>query len=234
MDWNIVQVVLWLIAGVVSFYFSIGNARVWTSIAVGFGLILIGELLPQALPFLPGANLPQVEAMGFIVGTISILVMSHGFQEYYVFSRTFEAEGSKVMVYVTTIGVIVCSFLFILINPEPVNDAAAGRHTLRSIEVVSLTCWTFLSLINIDLIRKIYLNVKDSPIGKGFIAFMLVFIFMFLWKGSELYIRVYDLDALADVFPFRYNLSLAVANVANILASLSVGGTFLYLARLLR
>ena len=36
------QVVLgffWLVAGCVSFYFSIGNARVWTSIAVGFFLI---------------------------------------------------------------------------------------------------------------------------------------------------------------------------------------------------
>jgi hypothetical protein len=234
MDWNIIQVVLWLIAGVVSFYFSIGNARVWTSIAVGFALILIGELLPQALPFLPGADIPQVEAMGFIIGTMSILVMSHGFQEYYVFSRTLEAEGSKAMVYIVTIGVIAGSLFFIMINPEPANDVATGRHTLRMIEVVTLTCWTFLALINIDLIRKIYLNVKDSPIGKGFIAFMLVFVFMFLWKGSELYIRIYDLDTLAEAYPFRYNLSLAVSNMANILASLSVGGTFLYLARLLR
>jgi len=154
--------------------------------------------------------------------------MSHGFQEYYVFSRTLEAEGSKVMVYVTTLVVLAASLVFIVINPAPELD------TLRMIEVVSLTNWVFLSLINIDLIRKIYINVKDSPIGKGFLAFMLVFIFMFFWKGSELYIRVYNLDLLAKNFPARYHLSITVSNVANILASLSVGGTFLYLARLLR
>jgi len=228
MDWSIIQLILWLVAGIVSFYFSIGNARVWTSIAVGFGLTLVGEMLLYARPFLPDADIPQFEAMGFIVETISILVMSHGFQEYYVFSRTLEAEGSKFMVYLSTIGVIAGSLVFILINPTPEFD------TLRLIEVVSLTNWVFLSLINIDLIRKIYTNVKDSPIGKGFLAFMLVFIFMFLWKGSELYIRVYELDILAKQFPFRYHLSVAVSNIANILASLSVGGTFLYLARLLR
>lgn len=228
MDWRIVQLILWLIAGMVSFYFSIGNARVWTSIAVGFGLTLVGEMLLYAVPFLPEANIPRLEAMGFIVETISILVMSHGFQEYYVFSRTLEAEGSKFMVYLSTIGVIGGSLVFILINPTP------EFNNLRLIEVVSLTNWVFLSLINIDLIRKIYTNVKDSPIGKGFLGFMLVFIFMFLWKGSELYIRVYDLDFLAKQFSFRYNLSVAVSNIANILASLSVGGTFLYLARLLR
>jgi len=228
MDWSIIQLILWLVAGIVSFYFSIGNARVWTSIAVGFGLTLVGEMLLYARPFLPDADIPQFEAMGFIVETISILVMSHGFQEYYVFSRTLEAEGSKFMVYLSTIGVIAGSLVFILINPTPEFD------NLRLIEVVSLTNWVFLSLINIDLIRKIYTNVKDSPIGKGFLAFMLVFIFMFLWKGSELYIRVYELDILAKQFPFRYHLSVAVSNIANILASLSVGGTFLYLARLLR
>lgn len=228
MDWNIVQLILWLVAGIVSLYFSIGNARVWTSIAVGFGLILVGEVVPHALPFLPGADIPQIEAMGLIVGTISILVLSHGFQEYYVFSRTLEAEGGKVMVYVGALGGIAVSLVFMMLNPPP------GPDTMRMIEIVSLTNWVFLSLINIDLIRKIYGNVKDSPVGKGFLAFMLVFICMFLWKGSELYIQVYHLDFLAEEFPFRYNLSLAVSNIANILASLSVGGTFLYLAKLLR
>ncbi|MDH3961021.1 MAG: hypothetical protein OET55_07090, partial [Desulfuromonadales bacterium] len=76
------QVVLgffWLVAGCVSFYFSIGNARVWTSIAVGFFLILVGEIIPGALPFLPGLNNPYVLAMGHIIGTLAILIMSHGF-----------------------------------------------------------------------------------------------------------------------------------------------------------
>ncbi len=230
MDWSLLQILFWLIAGAVSFYFSIGNARVWTSIAVGFFLILVGEVIPQAISFLPGADIPQVQAMAYIVGTISILVMSHGFQEYYVFSRTLELEGKKRFVYLTTLGVIGASLVFILINPVPTEK------TLRIIRIVENTNWVFLSLINIDLIRKIYINVKDSPIGKGFIAFMAVFVFIFLWKGSQLYIQVYDLDlpGMANLYPLRYQLSEVVGNIGNLLAGLSVGGTFLYLARLLR
>jgi len=228
MDWNVVQIVFWVIAGLVSFYFSIGNARVWTSIAVGFFLILVGEILPRAIPFLPGAGVPQVEAMAHIVGTIAILVMSHGFQEYYVFSRTFELEGSKLHVYLGTAAVIAGSLVFILVNPVP------SERTLGIIRIVENTNWVFLSLINIDLIRKIYCNVKDSPIAKGFLAFMAVFFFIFLWKGSELYIQVYDLKVLATDYPFRYNFSLLVNNLGNLLASVSVGATFIYLARLLR
>ena len=54
MELQSVLAIFWLIAGGLSFYFSIGNARVWTSIAVGFFLILLGEIIPGALPFLPG------------------------------------------------------------------------------------------------------------------------------------------------------------------------------------
>lgn len=228
MDWKVFQVVFWLIAGGVSFYFSIGNARVWTSISLGFFLILVGEILPEAIPFLPGAEIPYVAAMSQIVGTIAILVMSHGFQEYYVFSRTLELEGKKRFVYLMTAGVILASLAFILVNPAP------DERTLQVIRVVNNTGWVFLSLINIDLVRKIYLNVKDSPIARGFIAFMAVFFFIFLWKGSELYIQVYALHNLAEQYPLRYGISVAVSNIGNILASLSVGATFLYLARLLR
>ncbi|WP_432821271.1 hypothetical protein [Trichloromonas sp.] len=230
MDLSILQVVLWLIAGLVSFYFSIGNARVWTSISVGFFLILFGELLPRAMPFLPGAGDPRVEAMGYIIGTISILVMSHGFQEYYVFSRTLELEGNKLYVYLVTVGVVAASLVFILINPVPSED------TLRVIRIVGNTNWVFLSLINIDLIRKIYLNVKDSPISKGFLAFIAVFVCIFLWKGSELYIQVYSLDlpAVMDAFPVRYQISQVTNMIGNLFASLSVAGTFLYMAKLLR
>jgi hypothetical protein len=228
MDWQIAQITLWLIASLVSFYFSLGNARVWTSIAVGFFLVLFAEVLPSALPFLPGAELPHVEALGYIVGTIAILVMTHGFQEYYVFSRTLEFEGSKTLVYLGTLGVVAGSVIFLLINPEPTPT------TLRIIRIVGLTNWVFLSLINIDLIRKIYLNVRDTPIGKGFIAFILVFASIFLWKGSELYLEVYDLVNLADQYPFRYQLSIIVTNLGNLLASISVGATFLYLAKAMR
>ena len=220
--------VFWLIAGGVSFYFSIGNARVWTSIAVGFFLILIGEILPTALPFLPGLNDGYVLAMGHIVGTLSILIMSHGFQEYNVFTRTLDFEGSKLFVYLAVVGVIVASLVFLLINPEPTPEVR------RVIRIVENTNWVFLSLINIDLIRKIYINIKDTPISQGFIAFMVVFACIFLWKGSELYLDVYNLEAIKTSYPVRYQISSLCSLAGNFLASISVGATFLYLAKLLR
>ena len=223
------QVVLgffWLVAGCVSFYFSIGNARVWTSIAVGFFLILVGEIIPGALPFLPGLNNPYVLAMGHIIGTLAILIMSHGFQEYYVFTRTLDFEGSTLHVYLTVVGVIVASLVFLLINPTP------DEGVLRAIRIVENTNWAFLSLINIDLIRKIHLNVKDTPISNGFLAFMVVFACIFLWKGSQLYMDVFSLDTKQHLI--NYTISHYANLVGNLLASLSVGGTFLYLGKLLR
>lgn len=223
------QVVLgffWLVAGCVSFYFSIGNARVWTSIAVGFFLILVGEIIPGTLPFLPGLNNPYVLAMGHIIGTLAILIMSHGFQEYYVFTRTLDFEGSTLHVYLTVVGVIVASLVFLLINPTP------DEGVLRAIRIVENTNWAFLSLINIDLIRKIHLNVKDTPISNGFLAFMVVFACIFLWKGSQLYMDVFSLDTKQHLI--NYTISHYANLVGNLLASLSVGGTFLYLGKLLR
>ena len=225
---QVVLGVFWLIAGCVSFYFSIGNARVWTSIAVGFFLILVGEIIPGALPFLPGLNNPYVLAMGHIIGTLSILIMSHGFQEYYVFTRTLDSEGSKLHVYLAVVGVIGASLVFLLINPTP------DESVLRVIRIVENTNWVFLSLINIDLIRKIYLNVKDTPISNGFVAFMVVFACIFLWKGSQLYIDVFSLDQIKDAFPIRYEIAFWCKNLGNFFASLSVGATFLYLGKLLR
>jgi len=223
------QVVLgffWLVAGCVSFYFSVGNARVWTSIAVGFFLILVGEIIPGALPFLPGLNNPYVLAMGHIIGTLAILMMSYGFQEYYVFTRTLDFEGSKLHVYLTVVGVIVASLVFLLINPTP------DEGVLRVIRIVENTNWVFLSLINIDLIRKIHLNIKDTPISNGFLAFMVVFACIFLWKGSQLYMDVFSLDTKQHLI--NYTISHYANLVGNLLASLSVGGTFLYLGKLLR
>ena len=223
------QVVLgffWLVAGCVSFYFSVGNTRVWTSIAVGFFLILVGEIIPGALPFLPGLNNPYVLAMGHIIGTLAILMMSHGFQEYYVFTRTLDFEGSKLHVYLTVVGVIVAALVFLLINPTP------DEGVLRVIRIVENTNWVFLSLINIDLIRKIHLNIKDTPISNGFLAFMVVFACIFLWKGSQLYMDVFSLDTKQHLI--NYTISHYANLVGNLLASLSVGGTFLYLGKLLR
>ena len=223
------QVVLgffWLVAGCVSFYFSIGNARVWTSIAVGFFLILVGEIIPGALPFLPGLNNPYVLAMGHIIGTLAILMMSYGFQEYYVFTRTLDFEGSKLHVYLAVVGVIVAALVFLLINPTP------DEGVLRVIRIVENTNWVFLSLINIDLIRKIHLNIKDTPISNGILAFMVVFACIFLWKGSQLYMYVFSLDTKQHLI--NYTISHYANLVGNLLASLSVGGTFLYLGKLLR
>ncbi|MCM2266006.1 MAG: hypothetical protein NDI73_12535 [Desulfuromonadales bacterium] len=225
-QFHLVLAVFWLIAGGVAFYFSIGNARVWTSIAVGFFLILLGEIIPGALPILPGLDNPYILAMGHIIGTIAILVMSHGFQEYYVFTRTLDFEGSKLFVYLSVAGVIIASLVFLLINPAP------GPEVRRVIRIVENTNWVFLSLINIDLIRKIYLNVKDTPISKGFIAFMVVFACIFLWKGSQLYIDVYDLENKKDLI--NYTISYFTNLGGNLLASISVGATFIYLAKLLR
>jgi hypothetical protein len=223
---HVVLGVFWLIAGCVSFYFSIGNARVWTSIAVGFFLILVGEIIPGALPFLPGLNNPYVLAMGHIIGTLSILIMSHGFQEYYIFTRTLDSEGSKLHVYLAVVGVIGASLVFLLINPTP------DESVLRVIRIVENTNWVFLSLINIDLIRKIYLNIKDTPISNGFVAFMVVFACIFLWKGSQLYIDVFSLETKQHLI--NYTISHYTSLAGNLLASISVGGTFLYLGKLLR
>lgn len=228
MNLSLVQVGLWLIAGAVSFYFSLGNARVWTSICLGFFLILVGEIIPTAVPFLPGLDIPQVQAMGSIIGTIAIMVMTHGFMEYYVFSRTLELEGRRRFVYLGTGLVIAGSLLFVLVNPAP------SARTLEIISIIANANWVFLSLINIDMLRKIHRNVRETPIAKGFLAFMAVFLFIFLWKGSLLYMQVYDLNTLAADYPFRFQLSQLCANLGNLLASLSVGATFLYLARLLR
>ncbi len=225
---HVVLAVFWVIAGCVSFYFSIGNARVWTSIAVGFFLILLGEIIPGALPFLPGLNNPYVLAMGHIIGTISILVMSHGFQEYYVFTRTLDFEGNKAAVYFAVAGVVAASLVFLMINPEP------NAEVRRVIRIVENTNWVFLSLINIDLIRKIYTNIKDTPISNGFVAFIAVFACIFLWKGSQLYIDVFSLEQIKDSYPIRYEISFWCKNVGNFLASVTVGGTFLYLGKLLR
>ncbi len=228
MDWSTLQVVLWLIAGLVSFSFSLGNARVWTSITVGFFLILVAEVIPAAIPLLPGMEYPQIQALSYIFGTIAIMVITHGFQEYYLFSRTLEMDGEKISVYLGVLGVIIASIIFIVINPTP--DAA----TLRTINVVENSCWVFLALINIDMIRKIHQAISDSPISRGFIAFIAVFACIFLWKGSDLYIQVYHLSELTEQYPERYQLSNAVGLIGNALTSIGVGATFIYLARLLR
>ncbi|HEU0265059.1 MAG TPA: hypothetical protein VFR01_04965, partial [Geobacterales bacterium] len=110
--------------------------------------------------------------------------------------------------------------------------------------------WVFLSLVNLDMIRKIYLQVRESPIAHGFMAFAVVFFCIFLWKGSELYLQVYLWDkewfdivsfanmtgeaSDAQLYPDRIAFSQMVHQVAGLFSGLSVGATFIYLFRLLR
>jgi hypothetical protein len=234
---SFIQVICWLLAGVFSFYFSIGNARVWTSISLGFFLIFISQLYLLA----PWVDYTELEAIHYIIGTISIMVMTHGFLEYYVFSRTMEVGGSKMVVYLSILGIIVGSVVFVVINPSPTYVV------LRNIKMIENSTWVFLCIVNLELIRKIYLQIKGSAMSNGFVAFGIVFVFIFLWKGSELYLQVYSWDndwqvfltnvgvpSTVDDFRTRIAFSRAVSDYAGILSGLSVGSAFLYLYRLLR
>jgi hypothetical protein len=61
---------------------------------------------------------------------------------------------------------------------------------------------------------------------------MVVFAFIFLWKGSQLYIDLFSLDT--KQYLINYTISHYANLAGNLLASISVGGTFLYLGKLLR
>jgi len=237
---DLVQVLFWGIAGAISFYFSIGNARVWTSISIGFFLIF----LAQAYHLNPLAeSYPILEAFHYIISTVAIMVISHGFLEYYVFCRTFEISGNKLVVYVATLLVLIGSGVFLYINPLP------SAETIRNIHMIENAIWVFLSIMNLELIRKIYGAIKDSDISKGFIAFGIVFIFIFLWKGADLYLQIFQWDQdwqnilalMTDEssnnindFMERVQFSQEVSRYAGMLSSISVGTAFTYIYKLLR
>lgn len=235
---DLVQVIFWGLAGAISFYFSIGNARVWTSISIGFFLIFIS----QVYGINPWGHYQKLTAYHYIVGTIAIMTITHGFLEYYVFCRTFEISGNKLIVYLSTIGILVASAVFLIINPTP------SPNTIRNIKMVENSIWVFLCLMNIELIRKIYSAIKDSDISKGFIAFALVFVCIFLWKGAELYLQIYQWDKdwqdiiaimteeTTDIEEYigRVTFSQEVMRYAGILSSISVGGSFAYMYKLLK
>jgi len=234
---SLIQISCWLIAGLLSFYFSVGNARVWTSISMGFFLIFVSRLYLLA----PWADYPRLAAIHYIVGTVAIMIMTHGFLEYYVFSRTLEVSGSKRSVYLSIIGILIGSAVFVIINPIPTYVI------LRHIKMIENSTWLFLCIVNIELVRKIYLQIKGSPMANGFIAFGVVFLFIFLWKGAELYLQVYgwDMDWQAflttvgvpstdEEFRMRIGFSRAVRDLAGIFSGLSAALSFVYLYRLLR
>lgn len=237
-SFDLIQVVFWGLAGAVSFYFSIGNARVWTSISIGFFLIF----LEQAYAINPLAHYSKLTAFHYIIGTIAIMLITHGFLEYYVFCKTFEITGKKLYVYLSTLILLAFSGLFLIINPAP------GPGTIRNIKMIENAIWVFLCGMNLEILRKIFDSIKDSTISKGFVAFVFVFAFIFLWKGSELYLQVFlwdkdwqdilavmtDETSDIDMYPLRVQFSQAVSRYAGLCSGLSVGGTFIYIYRLLK
>ena len=235
---DLVQVLFWGLAGAISFYFSIGNARVWTSISIGFFLIFIS----QAYGINPWGHYQKLTAFHYIVGTVAIMTITHGFLEYYVFCRTFEISGNKLIVYLGTLAILALSAVFLLINPVP------SPNTLRNFRMVENAIWVFLCIMNIELVRKIYGAIKDSDISRGFIAFGIVFICILFWRGSDLYLQIFQwdrdwqdiitlmTDESTDIEEYmgRVLFFQEVSRYAGLLSGISVGGTFAYLYRLLK
>ena len=235
---DLVTVISWGVAGAISFYFSIGNARVWTSISIGFFLIF----LSQAYGINPWTHYQKLTAYHYIVGAAAIMTITHGFLEYYVFCRTFEMSGNKLIVYLTALGILAASGALLIVNPTP------SPNTIRNIKMVENAIWVFLCIVNIELIRKIYSAIHDSDISKGFIAFGIVFVCIFLWRGADLYLQIYQWDQdwqdiitlmteeSSDIEDYmgRVEFSRGVIRYAGVLSGVSVGGAFTYMYKLLK
>lgn len=235
---TLIQIFFWFMAAAVSFYFSLGNARLWTSVSIGFFLIFWSQAY-MLNPYAQSYN--KMIAIHYVIGAISILVISHGFQEYYVFTRTLELTGSKKLVYLVTAGMIILGSLIITINPKPT------LHVLRNYKIMENSIWFFFSLINIYTVWKIYNELQDSFLANGILCFTMVFFFIVLWKGSELYLQVYMWDKdWMDIIDFTGEATDAVKYAPQIdtaklvykysalFSGISVGGTFGYLFKLMR
>jgi len=236
--YDLVQVILWGLAGAISFYFSIGNARVWTSISIGFFLIF----LSQAYGINPWGHYQKLTAFHYIVGTVAIMIITHGFLEYYVFCRTFEISGNKLVVYLGTIIILLIAGTFLIINPVP------SPNTIRNLKMVENAIWVILCIMNLEVVRKIYTAIKGSDIAKGFIAFGIVFICILVWRGSDLYLQIFQWDQdwqdiitlmteeTSDIEEYlgRVEILKEVSRYAGLLSGISVGGTFVYMYKLLK
>ena len=114
--------------------------------------------------------------------------------------------------------------------------------------MVENTVWLFLSIVNILVIFKIYKEIKGSPIANGILSFALVFFFIVMWKGSELYLQMYQWDAswqtLVEEYDFsiksdgldsiQFKLATLMSSVGAMFSGLSVVGAFAYLFKLMR
>ncbi|MDU0460754.1 MAG: hypothetical protein RW306_18650 [Geobacteraceae bacterium] len=236
---DLVLVFFWFVAAVISFYFSYGNARLWTSVSIGFFLIFWGQaylLNPYASSYF------KVTAVHTIIGAVSILLISHGFQEYFLFTKTLDITGSKRTIYLATLGAILLGSLFVYLNPKP------SLFVLRNYRMAENTVWLFLSIVNIFVVLKIHHEIKGSPIANGILSFVLVFFFIVIWKGSELYLQMYQWDPawqmLVEEFDFSIKsegidgamvqIAKTMSSAGAMLSGLSVVGTFAYLFKLVR
>lgn len=235
---SLFTVFCWLVAASLSFYFSMNNSRIWTSIGIGFFLLFWSQSY-QLNPW--HETFTIMIAVHYMIGTVSILIVSHGIQEYYLFTRTLEIAGSKKTIYIGTLLIVLIGILVISLNPKP------SLYVLRNYRMMNNTIWFFLCILNIYYIFKIYHEMKDSPIVNGIIALGMVFVFALIWKGSGLYLMVYQWDKpWLDIIEFTgestdIQLHMAKVEVArmlfksfNVLTSFSVAGTFAYLFKLLR
>lgn len=235
---SLLLVFFWFIAAAFSFYFSLNNSRIWTSISIGFFLLFWSQSY-QLNPW--HETFTIMIAIHYMIGTVSILIVSHGIQEYFIFTRTLEITGSKRTIYIGTALILILTILVISINPKPT------LYVLRNYRMMNNTVWFYLCIINIYTIFKIYKEMKDSPIANGILSFGVVFIFALIWKGAGLYLMVYQWDKpWLDIIEFdgistdialhadTVQFAKSLFSTFNFLTSLSVAGTFAYLFKLLR
>jgi hypothetical protein len=198
--------------------------------------------LSQAYGINPWGHYQKLTAYHYIVGAVAIMTITHGFLEYYVFCRTFEISGNKLIVYLTTIGILALAAGFLVINPTP------SPNSIRNIKMIENAIWVFLCIMNIELIRKIYGAIRDSDISKGFIAFGIVFVCILVWRGADLYLQIYQWDQdwqdiislmteeSSDIEEYigRVEVSREIIRYAGVLSGISVGAAFTYMYKLLR
>lgn len=228
----------WFIAAAISFYFSINNSRIWTSISIGFFLLFWSQSY-QLNPW--NETFTVMIAIHYTIGTIAILIISHGIQEYFIFTRTLEIIGSKKTIYIGTLLMLAMAIIIISLNPKPT------LYVLRNYRLMNNVVWFYLCIINIYNIYKIYREMKDSPIANGLLSFGFVFLFALIWKGSGLYLMMYQWDKpWLDIIEYdgistdialhqtKVSIAKSLFNTFNFLTSFSVAGTFAYLLKLLR
>ena len=235
---SLLLVFFWFVAAAFSFYFSLNNSRIWTSISIGFFLLFWSQSY-QLNPW--HETFTVMIAVHYMIGTVAILVISHGIQEYFVFTRTLEITGSKKTIYIGTAAILAFTILVVSLNPKP------SLYVLRNYRMMNNTVWFYLCIINIYTIFKIYKEMKDSPIANGILSFGVVFIFALIWKGAGLYLMMYQWDKpWLDIIEFdgistdialhqgKVDIAKSLFKIFNFVTSFSVAGTFAYLFKLLR